>query len=53
MVENGIIALFVSKEAIAAYIAIAGIAVSLITYRFERKRFKATVLIEEMRTFNI
>jgi hypothetical protein len=52
MVENATIAILTGKEAIAIYIAIVGIFVSGITYRFERKRFRATVLIEEMRTLN-
>jgi hypothetical protein len=44
MAENTIIAILTGKELIAAYIAISGIFVSGITYRFERKRFQATVL---------
>jgi uncharacterized membrane protein len=52
MVENTVIAILTGKEAIAAYIAIAATVVSVITFFFERKRFRATVLIEEMRTLN-
>lgn len=52
MVENTIIAILTGKEAIAAYVAIAGTVVSVITFLFERKRFRAIVLIEEMRTLN-
>jgi hypothetical protein len=43
MVENTIIAILTGKEAIAAYIAIAGTIVSVITFLFERKRFRFNI----------
>lgn len=40
------------KEAIAAYIAIAAVLVSVITFFFERKRFRLSALMESFRLLN-
>ncbi|MGI9010529.1 MAG: DUF4760 domain-containing protein [Nitrososphaeraceae archaeon] len=47
-----LIAILSSKEAIAAYIAIAGVIVSYITYRFNTKQLKQNQLSELIKSLN-
>ena len=47
-----LITILSSKEAIAAYIAIAGVVVSYITYIFNRKQLKQNQLSELIKNFN-
>jgi hypothetical protein len=44
--------ILVSSEAIAAYIATAAVIVSVITYIFEKKRFRLSALMEAFRLLN-
>ena len=46
------IEVFSSKEAIASYIAIAAVAVSAITYRYQRKQYRFSALAEVFKLLN-
>lgn len=52
-IYNGWGSVLTSKEAIAAYIAAAGVAVSVITYIFQRRQLKLNALVEVFKVLNL